>query len=230
MTAEIDNKIWYLRRNRLFERLSDERIAFYEHLFTPKCYPKGTLLFEQGDPARIVYFLKEGKVRIGRLTRDGKEILITVLGPGDLFGEEVIFAEVRRTTVATCMENVKICMTKAEDLYGLITREPVLALNIAKYVAEQRDDAISAVEDIAYLKVPDRLLNLLERLIPDYGVETAAGTELNIRLTQADLASLIGSTRETVSLEMSRLVKSGRIHMRGHAIVLPPRAAAAIVA
>jgi len=53
----IDNKIWYLRRNRLFERMSDERIGYYVHLFTQKWYPKRTLLFEQGDPARIVYFV-----------------------------------------------------------------------------------------------------------------------------------------------------------------------------
>ncbi len=217
----IDNKVWYLRQNRLFERMNEERIAYYEHLFAKKWYPKGTLLFEQGDPARIVYFIKEGRVRIGRLTRDGKEILIAVLGPGDLFGEEVLFSEARRTTVATCMEKALLCMTKAEDLYGMITREPVLALNIAKYVAEQRDDAISVAEDIAYLKVPDRLLNLFQRLAADHGVETPTGTMLDVRLTQSDLASLIGSTRETVSLEMSRLVKSGQIRMQGHSIVLP---------
>lgn len=217
----IDDKVWYLRRNRLFERMNEERIAHYEHLFANNWYPKGTLLFEQGDPARIVYFVKEGRVRIGRLTRDGKEILIALLGPGDLFGEDVLFSEARRTTVATCMEKTLLCMTKAEDLYGMITREPVLALNIAKYVAEQRDDAISVAEDIAYLKVPDRLLNLFQRLAADHGVETPTGTMLDVRLTQSDLASLIGSTRETVSLEMSRLVKSGQVRMQGHSIVLP---------
>ena len=216
----IDNKVWYLHRNRLFERISDERIAYHAHLFTLKWYEKGTLLFEQGDPSRLVYFVKQGRVRIGRLTRDGKEVLIAVLGPGDLFGEEVLFTEVTRTTIATCMEKALLCMTRAEDLYGAMTREPVLAMNIAKYIAEQRDDAMCAAEDIAFLKVPERLLNLFSRLVGDYGVETPEGTVLDIRLTQADLAALIGSTRETVSLEMSRLVRSGQICMQGHSIVL----------
>jgi CRP/FNR family cyclic AMP-dependent transcriptional regulator len=200
--------------------VSSERIGFYEHLFTQKWYPKGTLVFEQGDPARMVFFVKEGEVRISRLTRDGKEVLIALLHPGDIFGEEVMFSDAVRTTIATCKERSMLCMAKGEDLYGLMTREPVLAFNIAKYVAEQRDDAVSVVEDLSSLNVPDRLLSLFARLAADYGIESPSETLLNIRLTQADIAALIGSTRETVSLEMSRLVKSGAIRMQSHSIVL----------
>lgn len=219
-TVETENKVWYLRRNRLFERCSAERIGFYEHLFTQKWYPKGTLLFEQGDPARIVYFVKEGEVRISRITRDGKEVLIALLVPGDMFGEEVVFSVPVRTTVATCKVRSMLCMAKGEDLYGLMTREPVLALNIAKYVSEQRDDAISEVEYISTLSVSERLLGLLQRLAVDHGIQTPLETTINVRLTQSDIASLIGSTRETVSVEMADLVRAGVIRMERHFIVL----------
>lgn len=216
-----ENKVWYLKRSRLFERAGDEAVSGNEHLFTQIAYPKGTIVFEQGDIGRIVYFVKIGRVRIARATADGKEITVALLRPGDLFGEEVVFSDdVARSTFATCVEDTLLCMARAADLYGLMTRHPVIAVNVAKYLNEQRDDALSAIEDFAYLKVPERLMKLLERLAAEYGVPSPEGTLIDVRLTQAEIASLIGSTRETISTHLSQLVREGRIAIRGHRIVI----------
>jgi CRP/FNR family transcriptional regulator, cyclic AMP receptor protein len=86
------NKVWYLQRNRLFVGAVDDPIEKNEHIFTIVAYPHRTLIFDQGDSARVVYFIKKGAVRIARVTEDGKEVTVAVLGPGDLFGEEMIFA------------------------------------------------------------------------------------------------------------------------------------------
>jgi CRP/FNR family transcriptional regulator, cyclic AMP receptor protein len=161
-------------------------------------------------------------VRISRTTSDGKEITMAVLGDGDLFGEEVMFtSEVARTTQATCLEDSYLCMSRMQDLYGIMSRNPLVALNIAKYLQEQRDDARTAVEEIASLKVTDRLMRLFERLAEDHGSSAARGTRVDVRLTHAQIASLVGSTRETVSLELSQLVKGGRLSVEGHHFVLP---------
>jgi CRP/FNR family cyclic AMP-dependent transcriptional regulator len=219
-----ENKVWYLKRSRLFDRASDEAVAGYEHLFTQITYRKRAVVFELGDVGRVVYFIKIGRVRIVRATADGKEITLAILGPGDLFGEEVIFApDVVRSTVATCLEDTLLCTARAVDLYGIMARHPVLAVNVAKYLHEQRDDALSIAEDLAYLKIPDRLMKLLERLAAEHGVPTSAGTLIDVSLTQADIASLIGSTRETVSSELSQLTRDGRIIMRGRKILMPNR-------
>ncbi len=216
-----ENKVWYLKRSRLFDRAGDEAIAGYEHLFTQVAYRKRTVVFEQGDVGRIVYFVKIGRVRIARATADGKEITVALLGPGDLFGEEVVFSDdVVRSTFATCIEDTLLCTASAPDLYGLMTRHPVLAVNVAKYLHEQRDDALSVAEDFAHLKVPDRLMKLLERLAAEHGVPAREGTLIDVRLTQADIASLIGSTRETVSTQLAQLAREGRIEMRGRRILI----------
>ncbi len=216
-----ENKVWYLKRSRLFQRSGDEAVAGYEHLFTQVSYRKRTVVFEQGDVGRIVYFVKIGRVRIARATADGKEIGVALLGPGDLFGEEVMFSnDVVRTTFATCVEDALLCTARAADLYGLLTRHPVLALNIAKYVGEQRDDALSVAEDFAHMKVSDRLTKLLERLAAEHGVPAKDGTLIDVALTQADVASLIGSTRETVSAQLAQLARDGRIAMHGRRIVV----------
>jgi CRP/FNR family transcriptional regulator, cyclic AMP receptor protein len=224
-TAE--NKIWYLKQSRLFERVGADAIEHCEHLFTQITYPKRTLVFQQGDVGRLVYMVKIGRVRIARATEDGKEITVAILGAGDLFGEEVAFSNVVRTTFATCLEDSLLCTARAEDLYGLMTRHPAIAMNMANYLLEQRDEALSVVEDLASLKVPERLMKLLERLASEHGVPSVGGKLIDIPLTHADLASLIGSTRETVSTQITQLVKEGQIRMQGRRLIVSDRALAA---
>ena len=200
-------------------------VAYCEHFFVQQLVPAKTQLFDQGDDARMVYLIKRGKVKIAHLTEDGKEVLVSLLGAGDIFGEEVIFNEtnLQRTTIARALEPTLLCMARAEDVFAMVSRHPVLALNVAKYLHEQRDDALSIVEEVAFLKVQDRLTRLLERLADEHGVPAESGTLLDIRLTHADLAALIGSTRETITLELSNLGKSGYIRMEGRSIVLTRR-------
>jgi CRP/FNR family transcriptional regulator, cyclic AMP receptor protein len=217
----MENKVWYLRQNRLFNQATEQGIVDVEHIFTMCEYPRKTQLFDQGDPTRLVYLIKRGKVRINRITPDGKEVTIAILGAGDLFGEETLFETPTRTTVATVIEDALICTAKADDLFGLLARDPRLALNVAQILSERLLDASATMEDLAYARIPDRLMHLFSRLASEHGTESPEGIVVDVRLTHADIASLIGSTRETVSLEMSNLVKAGRIRMKGRSIVIP---------
>lgn len=217
----MENKVWYLKQNRLFDAAPGERVEESEHIFTMCLYPRKTQIFDQGDPTRLVYLIKRGKVLIARRTPDGKEVTVAVLGAGDIFGEETLFEEGDRTTVATTLEESLICTAKAEDLFGLLARSPQLALNVAKILSDRLLDASATMEDLAYARIPDRLMHLFRRLAGEHGKEGPEGVTIDLRLTHADIASLIGSTRETVSLELANLAKAGRIKMEGRAIVLP---------
>jgi len=206
-----DNKVFYLKNNRLFSGVGD-RVDDTAHIFTTVLYPAKTAIFEQGDPTRLVYLVKRGNIRISRITPDGKEITVALLGAGDIFGEETLFAKGQRTTIATTVGEALVCTARADDLFELLSRDPELALNVAKIVHDRLDDASATIEDLAYAKVADRLMNLFERLAAEHGVETAEGTRIDVRLTHADIASLIGSTRETVTVELANLTRDGRLH------------------
>ncbi len=221
MERSLENKVWYLRQNRLFEAANDDAIDSGDRIFTTCVYPKRSMVFDQGDPTRIVYLIKRGKVRITRLTADGKEVTVAVLGAGDMFGEETLFDEQPRTTHAVCIEECLLCTAKADDLFALLSRNPALALNVAKILSDKLVDASAAMEDLAYAKISDRIMHLFERLAQEHGVPAAMGTLIDVRLTHADIASLIGSTRETVSLEISKLAKAGAIVYDGKTITLP---------
>jgi CRP/FNR family cyclic AMP-dependent transcriptional regulator len=223
VTADDDaNKVWYLQRNRLFAEASESEVASSEHLFTMCEMSRGTHVFEQGDPTRIVYLVKRGAVRISRETEDGKSVTVALLGPGDLFGEETLFDAKPRATIAVIVEDALLCRARAEDLFALLSRDPSLALNVAKVLSGRLDEARATMEDFAYAKIGDRVMHLFRKLAAEHGVASPGGTRIDLRLTHADIASLVGSTRETVSLELGKLVDAGRVHVHGKTIVLPP--------
>ncbi len=220
VTEVSENKVWYLKKSRLFSDATDSVVRDCEHLFTQVAFARRHIIFEQGEPGRLVYLVKSGRVRIARSTSDGADLTVAILGPNDLFGEEVTFHEVVRSTFAICVEDSLLCVANGRDLFGLITRHAPLAINIARYLGEQRDQALSVAEDLAFLKVPERLVRLLERLAAEHGRETDDGTLIDLALTHADIASLIGSTRETVSLQLKRMETDGRLRIAGRRIVV----------
>jgi len=219
---EVDgNKVWYLTRNRFFANAIDGGVDRSAHIFTIVGYPRRTLIFDQGDPSRTVYFVKRGTVRIARVTSEAKEVTVAVLGPGDMFGEESLFGSGERTTVAIAVDSVLLCTVRADDLFKLIQSEPLLAINVAKILQGRLADAAEQMEDIAYARVSDRLMHLFRRLAVEHGVPVNDGVRIGTRFTHADLATLIGSTRETVSLEMSQLVRTGSIQLDGRHFIVP---------
>ena len=220
MAQVAENKVWYLRKNRLFAKTAVDSIGDVEHIFKMSLLPKRTLIFDQGEASRVVYLIKRGRIRISRITADGKEVTVALLGAGDIFGEESLFGTVR-TTVATCMEETLICTAQADELFALLTGNPTLALNVAEILSDRLGDASATIEDLAAAKVGERLIHFFERLSAEHGRPTEAGTLLNIRLTHQDIASVIGSTRETVTLEIAGLIRSGRLKHDGHYFTLP---------
>ncbi len=220
MAAVSENKVWYLKKSRLFSDATDNVERECEHLFTQVSFGRRHVIFEQGEPGRLVYLVKSGSVRIARTTADGEDLTVAILGPNDLFGEQVAFHDVVRSTFAMCVEDSLLCVANGKDLFGLITRHASLAVNVARYLGEQRDQALSIAEDLAFLKVPERLIRLLEKLAVEHGRETGDGTLIELALTHADVASLIGSTRETVSLQLKKLEIEGRIRIANRRIVV----------
>src|SRR6202163_3687735 len=219
--ADDANKVWYLRQTRLCGEATEAGVVSSEHLFTMCEMPRGTRVFDQGDTTRVVYVVKRGAVRIARETADGKDVTVALLGAGDFFGEETLFDDRPRTTVAVVMEDALLCTVKADDLFALLARDPGLALNVAKMLSTRLDDARATMEDLAYARLGDRILHLYRKLAAETGVAVDGGTRVELRLTHADVASLVGSTRETVSVELAKLVDAGRLRLDGRAVIVP---------
>jgi CRP/FNR family transcriptional regulator len=200
--------------------VSEVDVSRFASLFRPMSYSKRAMIFDYGDHPATIFLLKKGVVRLSRITADGKEVTLALLSSGDIFGEELLIGKRTRTTIARCVEDSLLCTVRAEELLQIAATHPFVALNVAKSIGARLDVAHDAVEDIASLRVGDRILRLIERLANDHGRSTSRGVLLDVRLTHADIASLIGSSRETVTLELRKLASSGAIRIDEHRITL----------
>ena len=218
-----DRSCW---QHRLFEGTCAEALESFGRIFVQRTYPAKTVLFAQGDDAQVVYLVKRGKIRIARSTDDGKEVTLSILGCGDIFGQEVAFSEeTMRTVQATVIEESVLLLTRRHELVELVTGSPNLALNMFRYLEEKRQEAILAIEELVSLRVRDRIKNLLNRLAREHATETRGGLRIDFRLTHGEIACLVGSTRETVSVELGRLRRSGVFTVINGHFVLPRGAA-----
>jgi CRP/FNR family transcriptional regulator, cyclic AMP receptor protein len=211
-----------LRRHQLFDGATVKTVRACQRFFTQRRFPDKRSLFDQGDPSREVSLVVLGKVRIGRTAPGGGRAAIAVLGCGDIIGAEMLFTGTFfRTSRATAMGEASLCSADVDDFAAILTRYPSLAINFAKYFLNQRDDALTMAVELTSLKVRERILQLFVRLGAAYGVRESGGTLINVPLTHVEIASMVGSSRETVSLEMSRLRRSGHLLSASGSYVLP---------
>jgi CRP/FNR family transcriptional regulator, cyclic AMP receptor protein len=211
-----------LAESILFAGVDQSKILRYIECFRTSIYPARSSVFAQGDSARYLYVIGDGRVKLTRLTEDGREIVVGFFGANEFVGEDVLLGnDVLRTTSAKCMEDSVICAIGADDFREITDSCPRIAMNVARHFAAQREAALASIEDISGLQVSKRLVRALQRLAAKYGTDSERGRLIDFRLTHADMATLIGSTRETVSLELNNLVRSGQLAVHGRYFFLP---------
>jgi CRP/FNR family cyclic AMP-dependent transcriptional regulator len=208
--APVPNKVWYLQHNRLFRGVPLEEIEKYAHLFHEQDFKPKEIVFSEGDLGDAIYLLKTGHVRLYRLTEDGKELTLAILGPGDVFGELALFKEVRRQTFAEALEDAHICAASIEDFTRLMSHKPQLTMMVAGEIARRRSEMETRIAGLAYGSVRTKLIMALRHLAREHGEPRADGkVRIGIRLSHQELAQLIGVSRETCTIELGKLQKNG---------------------
>lgn len=209
-----------LRGTKLFAGMSDAIASECARHFTVVRVGRRRQLFRQGDACTQIYCLVRGFVHIGRLTEDGDDFTVRVTGRGDVFGDVPLFGKAVHSRSATALEDCIVAVCRAETLKALCMRYPLLGLNIAQCFQERHDQALDRIQRMALNHAGEHLLALLHELAAECGVSEPGGTRIDVVLTQAQLASLIGTTRETVSYELSELERDGYLLRRGRKIVM----------
>lgn len=220
--ARMPNKVWYLERNRLFAGVPLQEIEKFAHLFHEYDYSAKDLVFAEGDLGDAIYLLKTGHVRLYRLTEDGKEITLAILGPGDVFGELALFEQSRRTTFAETLDASHICAASVEDFTRLMAHRPQMTMMVARQIARRRDQAETRLAGLAYGTVRGRLTAALRQLAEEHGELLEDGsTRVNLRLSHQELAHIVGTSRESCTIELGKLTRQGLLRIdEDHRIVI----------
>ena len=208
------NKVWYIERNRLFHGVPREEIERFAHLFHERDYDAKEIVFSEGDLGDAVYLLKSGHVRLFRSTEDGKELTLAILGPGDVFGELALFDESRRQTFAEALDAAHICAASVDDFTRLMGHRPALTMMVAGEIARRRREIETRIAGLAYGSVRARLQHALRHLAREHGEAREGGeVRITVRLSHQELAQLIGTSRETCTLELGKLQLVGQLRV-----------------
>jgi CRP/FNR family transcriptional regulator, cyclic AMP receptor protein len=206
------------RRNKLFAGLNDAAIVECAKQFTLVRTCRRQTVYRQGDPCEQVYCLLRGSIRLSRLAEDGSEFTTGIVGNSDLFGEGALFDDEAFLSTATALSDGMVAVCSAERMRSLVRRYPTLSINIAQHFREEQHRTLDRLE--RNKPVRERLLALLRELATQCEMGDAQDGKYELKLTHVEVASLVGSTRETVSSEFSKLVRAGLVAKRGRKILI----------
>lgn len=173
---------------------------------------KGDFLFQQGDPAEYCYIIKEGTIRLTKLSEDGEETVVHVIGAGEILGESTLFRSVSYHPVtAIALENVKVCYLSRNVLEELVKKNPDLAWELFVNLSNQLYKNWEKILELNTQTTSEKVMGLLKQLSKEYGEPCELGTRIKFKLTQQELASMVGASRVMVSMALQKLIKKDLI-------------------
>lgn len=181
---------------------------------------RGETLFDEGAPGDRLYIVREGKIKLGHRCADGRENLLAVLGPHEILGELTLFDPGPRSTTATAVSPCRLLYLEHRDLMSFLDRNPSLAKQMLKELAQRLRRTNDALADLVFADVPGRVAKALLDLAHRFGVQTEAGLHVPHELTQEELAQLVGASRETVNKSLAEFSSRGWIQLEGRAVTL----------
>lgn len=216
----MSEKIWYLKRCQLFQHCSAEQITALETCSRVRTFAKRSPVYLPAEQADAVLLLASGRIKICHLTPDGKQSILAFIDPGEIFGELAVLEPGPREEYAETVESSKVISIPGTAVTELMQQHPDLCLGITKLMGLRRRRIERRVKNLLFLSNRDRMVHLLLELAEQYGIETERGVELEIGLSHQDLANIVGSTRETVTVVLGNLQSEGFVRVGRRQLIL----------
>ncbi len=212
--------LWYLRKIPLLVSLGPEAIARLAERVELREIRRREVIYLPGDPGSSLFFVNGGRVKISKVTRDGKALTLGYCGPSEIFGEGCLVEGGPREEMAEAMENAMVTEVSRDDFESLLKNHANLGFLMTRLLATRRRDLENKLETLVFRDVTSKLAELLLQLADEYGVEDSRGKLVALKITHQELANLIGSTRETVSLTLSQFKKQNWICTEGRKVII----------
>ena len=209
-----------VRKAPLFTALDDAAALWLRTSMDSVKINKGGILFKEGDSGEHVYVIVEGKLKLGTSSGDGRENLLSILGPGEMFGELSLFDPGPRTSTATAVTDAKLLSLSHAKLIPWLRENPDVSLQLLARLAQRLRRTNEAVGDLVFSDVPGRVAKALIDLGERFGKESPEGLFVHHDLTQEELAQLVGASRETVNKALADFAGRGWLRLDGRAVLI----------
>jgi CRP/FNR family transcriptional regulator, cyclic AMP receptor protein len=217
---DTQNETVYLKQVPLFADLADEDIRALMAIARKRTFRSGEVIFHRDDPGQVLYVIKEGKVKIYLISPEGQEISLVVYGKGECFGEFSIIDDLPRSSNAVALEKVECYTLQRSDFHNAIMKNPKIAIQLLEVLTKRLRTTNNMVEDLIFLDVYGRVAKKLLELAEMHGTQVDDGVRIDMRLTQQDLASMVGASRESVNKVMGYFTDKKFISTDKHKITL----------
>jgi CRP/FNR family transcriptional regulator, cyclic AMP receptor protein len=209
-----------LRNTLLFRGLDDEAAASLGATLTESKLRRGEVLFSEGDAGDRLYIMTEGKVKLGRSSGDGRENLLAILGPGQMFGELSLFDPGPRSATVTAVTDCTLQSLSHDELARWLDGRPEVARGLLTQLAGRLRRANDVVADLVFSDVPGRVAKALLDLSNRFGRVADDGIHVHHDLTQEELAQLVGASRETVNKALADFASRGWLRLEARSVVI----------
>jgi CRP/FNR family cyclic AMP-dependent transcriptional regulator len=220
MATTSEETVELLRRVPVFSALGSEELARVAEVAVPRRFDAGEAVFREGDESDTCYVVRSGHARAVREHSDGRSITLANFGPGDIFGELAMFDSERRSATVEAIESTEAIAILSGDMRRLLREHPDIAVKLIQALGSRLRDTNERLARQSFQTVQSRVAAVLTQLVVAARSEGADGTDVLITSTQADLARLAGSSRESASRFLAVLERAGIITQgRGKLIV-----------
>jgi CRP-like cAMP-binding protein len=208
------SKLWHLEKINLLKNLSEEEMEDLVKKTTFKKAEKNQYIYFPEEPSKVVFFLKEGRVKIGTYSEDGKEVIKAILYPGEIFGEMGVLGEEKRKDFAIAMDqDTRMCTISVDEFKEILKANPHLSLEMGRNIGEKMRNIERRLESLIFKDARQRIIQFMKEMAAHYG--KAVGDEILVKhdLTHQDIANLTATSRQTVTTVLNELKEEDQIYM-----------------
>ena len=216
-------KVTLLAKVPLFASLTTEQLAEIADRLVIRNYQRGATIIHQDEPGSMLYIIVNGHVKITTVSSEGEELILALLTDNDFFGELSLLDGQPHSASATAMETTQVVTLNRDEFLEVIAKNPEMVNNILVVLSNRLRRTNTMFEDAVFLQLPARLSKRLLELGEQHGLKTDSGLEIELRLTQQDLANFLGASRVAINRLLRQLQDSGLISIdRKHITILQP--------
>ena len=213
-------KYWDLSNSDLFSQLLPEDIHYLEANSKTRKFKRGEPIYLPSQAADGVLLIAKGRVKICHLTPDGKQSILNFIDSGEIFGELALLGNTKREEFAEASEATSLVLIPKPVMLKLIAKYPHISLGITKLIGQRRLRIERRLRNLLFRSNRERVIHLILEMAEKYGQPTDRGLELGIKLSHQEMASIIGSTRETVTVMLGHLQAEGKIKIARRKITI----------
>lgn len=218
MTAEQAASL--LARTPLFAGLDEPELLGLGACARRRNYRKGEYIFHQGDTGDAVFVLTEGRVKVIFASEDGDEMILATLAPPDVFGELALIDGGPRSASIQTLEPTTVLTLTRGTLLDLMSRQPGVTDVVLRSLGRLVRGMIAQAGDLVFMDLHGRVAKLLLRLIEDSAAHPSDGVSIDLKMTQADLAAMVGGSRQSVNQILRHFERRGDLRLEGHRLIV----------